>query len=140
MTTLAERVDRLFVVGHGPHEPERSADSVAAALSAEIGAPISEQDIKALRAGTHPGATDELLTALARHFGAPANYLTDLPETAHIDLQFRGLIAARDAQILGICFRGGDDERVNLETLVGELEDLVRRRRGDDLTGDGTPA
>ena len=137
---VATRVDRLFQLAHEFGQSERSAESVAAAVSAELGTAITADDIIALRAGTHPGASDNLLAAIARQFSAPENYLIDLPETANYDLQFRALIAARDSKLNGICFRGGEGAQSSLESLVTELETLADERRRGTTTADGTPA
>ncbi|MBX4171203.1 MULTISPECIES: hypothetical protein [Rhodococcus] len=136
---VATRVDRLFQLAHEFGQSERSAQSVAAAVSADLGTEITADDIIALRSGTHPGAGDDLLAAIAREFSAPENYLIDLPGTANYDLQFRALIAARDAKLNGICFRGGDGAQSSLESLVTELEALVDERRRGSVTSDGTP-
>ncbi|CAG7637081.1 hypothetical protein [Rhodococcus opacus] len=141
MTTpdVATRVDRLFQLAHEFGQPERSAESVAAVVTAELGTEITADDITALRAGTHPGASDDLLAAIARQFSAPENYLIDLQVTACYDLQFRALIAARDAKLNGIRFRGGGAQS-SLEALVSELETLADERRRGTINAGGTPA
>lgn len=139
-TEVATRVDRLFRLAHEFGQSERSAESVAAAVSADLGTEIAADDLVALRAGTHPGATNDVLASIARQFSAPENYLIDLPETANYDLQFRALIAARDSKLNGICFRGGDGAQSSRESLVTELETLADERRRGTLNADGTPA
>jgi hypothetical protein len=138
---VATRVDRLFQLAHGYGEAERSATDVAAAVSAELGTTITAGDIVALRAGTYPATTDSLLSAIAKQFHAPANYLIDLAATAKHDMQFRALIAARDAKVNGIHFRGGDEADDRLESLVTELEGLAAEQRAGAVTrAGGTPA
>lgn len=134
---IATRVDRLFTLAHGLHEPERSAASVAAAVAAKLDTHVDEDTIVALRRGTLTDAPTSLLVAVAEVFAAPANYLTELDATGAYDLQFRALIAARDAQVNGICFRG-DGAGPELTNLVSELEDLARHRNDAALSVDGT--
>lgn len=134
---IATRVDRLFTLAHRLHEPERSAGSVAAAVTAKLGTHVDEETIVALRHGTLTDVPVDLLVAVAEVFGAPANYLTELDATDAYDLQFRALIAARDAEVNGICFRG-DGAGPDLTNLVSELEDLARRRDDAAISGGGT--
>lgn len=138
---IATRVDRLFRLAHRYGEDERSATDVAAATTADLGTTVSASDIAALRAGTYPAATDRLLSAVARQFHAPENYLIDFEATAKHDLQFRALIAARDARVNDIHYRGSNAADNCLPMIVTELERLAAERSRGAITGeDGTPA
>ncbi|MDH6283953.1 hypothetical protein [Prescottella agglutinans] len=128
------RVNRLFAFGHSFGEPEQSSGDVAAELSRRLGREVDPAVIDSLRTDSTPTgtATDSaVLAELASHFGAPAAYLTGTKNVHKVDQQLRLVIAARDAQANGVCFRAGGSNDAAVELMISELEKDARHGSED---------
>ncbi|GBF17470.1 hypothetical protein Br6_04876 [Rhodococcus sp. Br-6] len=128
------RVNRLFALGHRFDAPEQSTTEVAADLSESLGCPVDPEVLDALRSASTAATTSvdsAVLEALATHFAAPATYLTGTKDIERVDKQLRLLIAARDAQANGVCFRGdAASNDAAMEQMISGLEkDADRARR-----------
>ncbi|WP_280489930.1 hypothetical protein [Nocardia carnea] len=131
---LSARVDQLFDTFHSRAEPEQSmhdvADSVSNALGDRV---ITAEYIAELRAGKYDGTTvaPDLLTALARHFDVPPDYLLldGHPAVGRLNQQMRLLVAARNAGIRHLEMRGGE---VDIEVLIEQFQRIAEQEPPSD--------
>jgi transcriptional regulator with XRE-family HTH domain len=130
--SIAEKLDRLFRQIHSPGQSEVSYMTVAEAIRARQGVPISHTYIWQLRTGRRDNPTIQHLTALATYFGVPVAYFLDDAEAARIDGQLSLLQTLRDAQVTEIALRAADVSPSSRET-IGELVRKVweLENRGD---------
>ncbi|MGO4613048.1 hypothetical protein AB4305_03730 [Nocardia sp. 2YAB30] len=106
--SLAKRVDVLFRALHSPDEGEPTVEFVAVALR-DRGIEISADDLTALRDGTGPAPSTEVLTTVAQHFKQEPWYLTDSGDVQRVVdayVQLDLLRALREAGVRRVRLRG----------------------------------
>lgn len=116
--TLDERINTLFRAWRRQGEPEQTNDEVAAALTA-AGTTLTGGDLEDLRAGIVSDADPAVLSAIARHFRTPAEYLTgdDILETHEQLLLLERMAQLKVRSILLRGERTAADRRALIETL-----------------------
>jgi transcriptional regulator with XRE-family HTH domain len=117
--SIAGRLDRLFKNA----EPEPSYMTVAEAIRAQQGVPISHTYIWQLRTGRRDNPTVQHLTALATFFGVPVAYFVDEDHSRRIDGQLDLLRTLRDAGVAEIAMRAADVSPRGRET----ISELIRK-------------
>ncbi|WP_327116529.1 hypothetical protein OHB12_04850 [Nocardia sp. NBC_01730] len=128
--SLAERVDVLFCALHSPDEGEPTGEFVAAALR-DRGIEVSADELTALRGGSAPRPSTELLTAVARHFNQEPWFLVeagDTPRVVDAYVQLDLLRALREAGVRRVRLRGRPatfDRRALTESLRTRREHQV---------------
>jgi len=123
LPALDARVNKLFETFHAKNEPEQSNEKVALALS-RSGNPIDSERLAALRQGQFEDPTQETLSAIARHFGVPENYLIAADSSvAEIDAKLDLLIQARRAGIRRLDLRHGGD--LDIDAIRGVITTVL---------------
>lgn len=121
-TPLSVRVNRLFALGHDDDAPEATTADVAAALSTTLGHPVATETVQAIRDGHDPHAGSALLSALAAHFHAPAEYLAGNGDHDY-DTLIRFKLAVREAGVNHLSMRGSAPDDRHLST--AEMEQMI---------------
>jgi transcriptional regulator with XRE-family HTH domain len=121
--SIAEHLDRLFKQVRPSGRPEPSYMTVAEAIRAQQGVPISHTYIWQLRTGRRDNPTVQHLTALATYFGVPVAYFLDEEQTRRIDGQLELLRTLRDAGVAEIAMRAADVSPRGRET----ISELIRK-------------
>ncbi|MFL6124369.1 helix-turn-helix domain-containing protein [Actinophytocola sp.] len=129
--TLAARLDRLFTTmrRHGTAEPSNA--TVAAAITEQLGVPISHTYIWQLRTGRRDNPSIQHLTALATYFGVPVAYFLDDEESARIERDLELLSTLRENGVTDIALRAADlsqESRDAVSDLITRLLRLENRR------------
>ena len=106
--SIAEKLDRLFRQIRAAGQPEPSYMTVAEAIRAQQGVPISHTYIWQLRTGKRDNPTVQHLTALATYFGVPVAYFIDDEQTRRIDDQLELMQTIRAAGVTEIAMRAAD--------------------------------
>jgi hypothetical protein len=99
MSSVQEKLNRLFDAMHARDEPAMSNAAAAEGITRRTGIVISPEDLERLRAGASHEVSTQQLTAVAEFFGVPADYLTDSSEDAMVNAQLNLLEAMRDSGI-----------------------------------------
>jgi ESX-1-secreted protein regulator len=121
--SIAGCLDRLFKQVRPAGQPEPSYMTVAEAIRAQQGVPISHTYIWQLRTGRRDNPTVQHLTALATFFGVPVAYFLDEEQTRRIDGQLDLLSTLRDAGVAEIAMRAADVSPRGRET----ISELIRK-------------
>jgi transcriptional regulator with XRE-family HTH domain len=130
--TLAGKLNRLFATMRHKGAPEPSNATVAAAITEQLGVPISHTYIWQLRTGRRDNPSIQHLTALATYFGVPVTYLLlDDEESAKIDRDLELLTTLREHGVTDIALRAADlsqDSRDAVSDLIARLWKLENPR------------
>ena len=121
--SIAERLDRLFRQARPAGRAEPSYMSVAEAIRADQGVPISHTYIWQLRTGRRDNPTVQHLTALATYFGVPVSYFLDDEQTRRVDAQLDLLRTLSDAGVTEIALRAADVSPRGRDT----ISELIRK-------------
>lgn len=127
--TLAEKIDRLFLVFRRPDGREWSAEAVASAI-AEQGDKISGVYIHMLRSGRKDNPTKKHLEALARFFGVDVSYFYEdslTPEQLNLELEVHA--AMRDRSVRMVALRAGGLSPQAMVAVIALL-DYMRTKEG----------
>ncbi|GAA2052396.1 helix-turn-helix domain-containing protein [Catenulispora yoronensis] len=120
VSSLADRLDRLFRTMHPAGRAEYTYEEVAAAIR-ESGTMISHTYVWQLRKGMRDNPTMRHLEGLARFFGVPTSYFLD-EDTAEIDAQLQLLAALREAPVRTIALRAADLSPAGLAAIQAMVE------------------
>lgn len=99
MSSVQEKLNRLFDATHARAEPAMSSAAAAEGITRRSGVVVSPEDLDRLRAGASHEMSMRQLAATAEFFGVPAGYLTGSSEDALVDAQLNLLEAMRDSGI-----------------------------------------
>lgn len=127
--TLAAKLDRLFTTMRHKSAAEPSNATVAAAITEQLGVPISHTYIWQLRTGRRDNPSIQHLTALATYFGVPVAYFLDDEESAKIERDLELLTTLRENGVADIALRAADlsqDSRDAVSDLITRLLKLER--------------
>jgi transcriptional regulator with XRE-family HTH domain len=130
--TLAAKLDRLFATMRRQGATEPSNATVAAAITEQLGVPISHTYIWQLRTGRRDNPSIQHLTALATYFGVPVAYFLDDDESAKIEQDLELLTTLREQGVTDIALRAADlsqDSRDAVSDLITRLLKLENPRR-----------
>ncbi len=125
--TLAAKLDRLFTTMRRQGAAEPSNAVVAAAITEQLGVPISHTYIWQLRTGRRDNPSIQHLTALATYFGVPVAYFLDDEESAKIERDLELLTTLREHGVTDIALRAADlsqDSRDTVSDLITRLWNL----------------
>ena len=131
-TTLATKLDKLFTTMRRQGSAEPSNATVAAAITEQLGVPISHTYIWQLRTGRRDNPSIQHLTALATYFGVPVAYFLDDAESAKIDRDLELLTTLREHGVTDIALRAADlsqDSRDAVSDLITRLWTLENPQR-----------
>lgn len=131
-TTLATKLDKLFTTMRRQGAAEPSNATVAAAITEQLGVPISHTYIWQLRTGRRDNPSIQHLTALATYFGVPVAYFLDDAESAKIDRDLELLTTLREHGVTDIALRAADlsqDSRDAVSDLITRLWTLENPQR-----------
>lgn len=127
--TLAQKLDRLFLVFRRPDGREWSAESVASAI-AEQGDKISGVYIHMLRSGRKDNPTKKHLEALARFFGVDVSYFyEDSLSPEQLDLELQVHAAMRDKSVRQVALRASGLSAQAMDVVLSTM-DLLRTKEG----------
>jgi len=124
MPTLAAKLDRLFATMRRKGGTEPSNATVAAAITEQLGVPISHTYIWLLRTGRRDNPSLQHLTALATYFGVPVTYFLDDEEAARVERDLELLSTLRENGVTDIALRAADlsqDSRDAVSDLITRL-------------------
>lgn len=130
--TLAAKLDRLFTTMRRSGAAEPSNATVAAAITEQLGVPISHTYIWQLRTGRRDNPSIQHLTALATFFGVPVAYFLDDDESAKIERDLELLTTLREHGVTDIALRAADlsqDSRDAVSDLIAQLWKLENPQR-----------
>lgn len=134
--SLSARVQKLFDAANSAGRTD-TAESVAVAVGAALSRTLSRADIQALLDGADT-PDNEVLTAVAAHFEAPASYLTGTPEEqADYDAQLDFYFSLTTSQLSTIALRARNanmpSAAVNaLTNLINETHEKYGDPNGQD--------
>ncbi|WP_146099110.1 hypothetical protein [Nocardia nova] len=123
---LAEKLNRLFALGHERDQPERTTDDVARALSQRIGRVVDPSIIEGARAGLTHELPVEVAEALCVEFGVyDSSYLLaeNSPEIEVIDLRLQIWILIRDLGLQHFATRGHQLDADSLRQIIALLQE-----------------
>jgi transcriptional regulator with XRE-family HTH domain len=121
VSSLADRLDRLFRTVHRADRGEYTHEEVAAAIR-EQGVAISHTYIWQLRKGIRDNPTKRHLEALAHFFGVRASYFLDDGDASAIDSQLELLVALRDRSVRTVALRTTGLSPAALKSIMGMIE------------------
>ena len=124
VTTLAEKLERLFATIHPAGRGPYSNEEVAAAIQEQGGPTISGTYIWLLRKGQRDNPTKKHLEALASFFGVPAAYFFDDEIATELDPQLNLLAALRDSSVREIALRVAELSPGSLDAIRGMIEQV----------------
>lgn len=130
--TLAAKLDKLFTTMRRKGAAEPSNAAVAAAITEQLGVPISHTYIWQLRTGRRDNPSIQHLTALATYFGVPVAYFLDDEESAKIERDLELLATLRENGVTDIALRAADlsqDSREAVSDLITRLLKLENPRQ-----------
>jgi transcriptional regulator with XRE-family HTH domain len=122
--TLAAKLDRLFAAMRRKGGAEPGNATVAAAITEQLGVPISHTYIWQLRTGRRDNPSIQHLTALATYLGVPVAYFLDDEERVKIDRDLELLTTLREHGVTDIALRAADlsqDSRDAVSDLIARL-------------------
>ena len=131
-SSLADRLDLLFRAMHGPGQSEPQYQEVADAIAAAGGPSVGGAYLYMLRTGRRTSPRIELLTGLAKYFGAPVSYLLG-DGGDEVGDELRLLLALRDNDVRQLALRSqglSADSRKAIAALIEQL------RRAEGLSDD----
>jgi transcriptional regulator with XRE-family HTH domain len=124
VTTLAERLERLFATIHPAGRGPYSNEEVAAAIQEQGGPTISGTYIWLLRKGQRDNPTKKHLEALAGFFGVPVAYFFDDEIASQLAPQLNLLAALRDSSVRDIALRVAELSPDSLDAIRGMIEQV----------------
>ncbi len=124
MTTLAEKLERLFATIHPAGRGPYSNEEVAAAIQEQNGPTISGTYIWLLRKGQRDNPTKKHLEALASFFGVPVAYFFDDEIATQLAPQLSLLAALRDSSVREIALRMAELSPGSLDAIRGMIEQV----------------
>lgn len=124
VTTLAEKLERLFATIHPAGRGPYSNEEVAAAIQEQSGPTISGTYIWLLRKGQRDNPTKKHLEALASFFGVPVAYFFDDDITSQLGPQLDLLAALRDSSVRDIALRIAELSPDSLDAIRGMIEQV----------------
>lgn len=130
--TLAAKLDKLFTTMRRKGAAEPSNATVAAAITEQLGVPISHTYIWQLRTGRRDNPSIQHLTALATYFGVPVAYFLDDEESTRIERDLELLATLRENGVTDIALRAADlsqDSRDAVSDLITRLLKLENPRQ-----------
>ena len=128
--SIAGKLDRLFRQARPAGRAEPSYMSVAEAIRADQGVPISHTYIWQLRTGRRDNPTVQHLTALATYFGVPVAYFLDDEQTRRVDAQLDLLRTLSDAGVTEIALRAADVSPRGRDTITELIRKVWESERG----------
>jgi transcriptional regulator with XRE-family HTH domain len=120
ISSLAERLDRLFRTVRPAGRGEYSYEEVASAIR-DRGTMISHTYVWQLRKGIRDNPTKRHLEGLAQFFGVSASYFLD-EDTSEIEAQLELLVALRGAQVRTMAVRAADLSPSGLAAIQAMVE------------------
>ncbi|RKT54591.1 XRE family transcriptional regulator [Saccharothrix australiensis] len=135
VTTLADRIDRLFQVVRRPNGEQHSHEEVARACRESTGESFSAAYLWQLRTGRRDNPTKRHLEALAAFFQVPAAYFFDDEQGRVIAEELELLAALRKSAVRDLALRAVTLSEEGLGTVTDIVEAIGRReamrKRGD---------
>ncbi|MFJ2716897.1 XRE family transcriptional regulator [Streptomyces sp. NPDC087437] len=132
-TTLAGRLDRLFITVHPKGRGPYSYEEVASGIRRRGGPTISASYIWQLRTGAKDNPTKRHLEALSAFFGVKPAYFFDDDESEKIAAELEALAAMRDAGVRSVALRASGLSDKSLKI----ISEFIERAR--ELEGLGAP-
>ncbi|WP_242882661.1 XRE family transcriptional regulator [Actinomadura litoris] len=99
MSTLAERLDKLFSTVHPPGRGPYSYQEAAGAITAATGKPITHTALWKLRTGRQTNPQLDTLRAIAEFFRVPLSYFTSDETAEAVGKELDTLALLRDSQL-----------------------------------------
>ncbi|WP_456249574.1 XRE family transcriptional regulator [Longispora urticae] len=127
MSTLAEKIDRLFDIVRRPNREQYSHEEVARACREATGETFSATYLWQLRTGRRDNPTKRHLEALAQFFQVPPAYFFDDQQGARIAEELALLGALRDAAVREVALRAVTLSPEGLGTISDMIEAIGRR-------------
>ena len=134
--SLAERLDLLFRMMHGPGQPEPQYQEVADAIAAAGGPTVGGAYLYMLRTGRRTSPRIELLTGLAKYFGVPVSYLLG-DDSDDVGEELRLLLALRDSDVRQLALRSQGLSADSRKAIAAMIEQL---RRAEGLSDEDSGA
>ncbi|MFD9795250.1 XRE family transcriptional regulator [Streptomyces sp. NPDC059070] len=128
--TLAEKIERLFLVVRGPTREPYSNEEVARACREATGESFSATYLWQLRTGRRDNPTKRHLEALARFFDVPPAYFFDGDYSEKIAAELDLLGVLRDAGVRDMALRAVRLSPEGLDTISDLIDALARREAG----------
>src|SRR6478609_11085086 len=123
--SLAERLDLLFRMMHGPGQPEPQYQEVADAIAAAGGPSVGGAYLYMLRTGRRTSPRIELLTGLAKYFGVPVSYLLG-DDGDEVGEELRLLLALRGSDVRQLALRSQGLSADSRKAIAAMIEQLRR--------------
>ncbi len=128
-TTLADRLNYLFVIVHPRDRDEYTLEEVATGMAERRGVSITSAYLSQLRKGQRTNPSRDILEGLADFFGVNPSYFFDeeVAQTVAAELELYAVM--QDAEVRRIALRLPDLSPANLRAIDGIIEQFLEQRR-----------